>query len=97
MTNHLTPAPAVGEQEQTLTLLDRRRLTVTGITDVLRFDDTTAVFDTVRGRLTVRGENLRVDVMDVETGNVTLNGTVAALGFSSEGGDGAGVLRKLFR
>lgn len=97
MTYHPTPAPAAAEQEQTLTLLDRRRLSVSGITDVLRFDDTTAIFDTVRGRLTVRGDSLRVDVMDVEAGNVILNGTVVALGFSDDGKDSSGVLHKLFR
>ena len=85
------------ERDQTLTLKNRRQLTLSGITDVKRFDETGAVFDTVCGRLCVKGENLRVEVMDVEAGNVTLKGTVHALGYLGDGGEKAGVFGKLFR
>lgn len=85
------------EREQTLTLVNRRRFTVSGVTEVLRFDDTAAAFDTVKGRLVVRGEGLRVETMDVEAGNVTLNGTVSALGFTGDGSEKGGVFGKLFR
>ena len=85
------------EREQTLTLKNRRQLTLSGITDVKRFDDTGAVFDTVCGQLCVKGENLRVDVMDVEAGNVILKGTVHALGYVGDGAEKSGVFGKLFR
>lgn len=87
----------LAETEQTVTLTDRRRLSVSGITEVLRFDDTAAVFDTVRGRLTVKGENLRVETLDVDAGNVILKGTVMALGYSGTNGERSGALGKLFR
>ena len=85
------------EREQTLVLKNRQQLTLSGITDVKRFDDTSAMFDTVCGRLCVRGENLRVEVMDVEAGNVILKGTVHALGYVGDGTEKSGVFGKLFR
>jgi len=85
------------ETEQTLTLVNRRRLTITGITEVLRFDDTAAAFDTIKRRLVIRGENLRVETMDVEAGTVILNGTVSALGYVGDGSEKTGVFGKLFR
>ena len=85
------------DEEQTLTLVGRRRLTISGVTEVLRFDDTSAAFQTVKGRLAVRGENLRVETMDVEAGNVILKGTVSALGYTGDGTEKSGVFGKLFR
>ena len=85
------------DTEQTLTLVNRRRLTISGVTEVLRFDDTSAAFQTVKGRLAVRGENLRVEAMDVEAGNVILKGTVSALGYAGDGTEKSGVFGKLFR
>lgn len=85
------------QEEQKLILSDRNQLAVSGVTDVLRFDETTAVFDTVRGRLTVKGENLRVEIMDVEAGNVTLKGTVSALVYAGDSAEKSGFFSKLAR
>lgn len=85
------------EIEQIVTLTDRRRLSVSGITEVIRFDDTVAVFDTVRGRLSVKGENLRVETLDVDAGNVILNGTVSVLGYAGNTAEKSGVFGKLFQ
>lgn len=85
------------EREQTLMLKNRRQLSLSGITDVKRFDEAGAVFDTTCGRLCVKGENLRVEAMDVEAGNVVLKGTVHALGYVGDGGEKSGVFSKLFR
>lgn len=85
------------DTEQRVTLTDRARLTVSGVTEVLKFDDTTAAFETTKGRLTIRGEELRVESMDVEAGNVALKGRVNALGYSGDGSEKSGMLGKLFR
>ena len=85
------------QEEQKLILSDRKQLAVSGVTDVLRFDETTAVFDTVRGRLTVKGENLRVEIMDVEAGNVTLKGTIGALVYAGDSAKKSGFFSKLAR
>lgn len=95
-TKSLSPGE-LAEIEQQVTLTDRRRLSVSGITEVLRFDDTAATFDTVRGRLTVKGENLRVEALDVDAGNLILKGTISALGYTGNSAEKSGVFGKLFR
>lgn len=86
-----------GNREHHLTLSDRKRLTLSGVTEVLRFEDTVALFDTTDGRLTIRGENLRVESMDVEAGNVILKGVVCALGYAGDSDRKNGIFGKLFR
>ncbi len=95
-TKPLSP-PELAETQQIVTLTDRRRLSVSGITEVIRFDDTTAAFDTVQGRLTVRGENLRVERLDVDAGNLILKGTISALGYTGNNAEKSGVFGKIFR
>lgn len=84
-------------REHHLTLSGRKRLTLSGVTEVLRFEDTVALFDTTDGRLTIRGENLRVESMDVEAGNVILKGTICALGYAGDSDKKSGIFGKLFR
>lgn len=62
-----------------LTLLEGSKLTVTGVTEVLSFDDTYACLQTPLGRLTVQGEQLQLKTLSPDGGQVILDGAVTAL------------------
>lgn len=59
----------------------REKLTVSGVTEIASFEDTAALLDTAMGQLVVEGENLQLKSMAAETGVVTIEGTVDALGY----------------
>lgn len=61
---------------------DRNRLDVTGVSDVERFDDTVVVAFTSLGQLTVKGRDLQVRRLDLEGGNLSLDGQIDALSYS---------------
>ena len=67
--------------DHTITLISRKRLEITGVKDVLRFDDVSAELETVMGILLVDGEGLRIDVFDTSKGNVTLCGFFRTLDY----------------
>ena len=52
-----------GNVIQNLILENREKLTITGVVDVLSFDDQIVIVETQLGLLTVKGEDLRVTVM----------------------------------
>ena len=52
-----------------LVLEDRRALTVSGVSDVDSFDELTVIIYTDLGELTVKGEGLHINRLNVETGN----------------------------
>ena len=54
-----------------VTLDERSHLTVTGVDEVVRFDDTEVSMRTSRGMLTVHGEGLRVGRLAIDTGAVS--------------------------
>ena len=52
--------------------------------DVIRFDDTSVVLQTVCGELTVEGAGLKMSVLDKEKGIVSLDGQVDSIYYSEE-------------
>ncbi len=62
-----------------LTLNGRKNLTLTGVTEVVSFDDLEVVLKTGMGTLTVHGQNLQLKNLSLEGGQVAVDGSVAAL------------------
>ena len=71
-------------------------MTVTGVTDVDSFDEQTVVLNTEIGELLVKGYDLRISKIDVESGELTLDGELYALSYSDQQPKG-GLLSRLFR
>ena len=62
-----------------LVLNERKLLTVTGVTEVVSFDDATVIAHTELGTLVVQGKDLQLKTLLPEGGQVTVEGTIATL------------------
>ena len=62
-----------------LTLNDRHSLTVTGVSDVISFDDNAVIMATALGTLSVHGNGLQLKTLSIDGGQVAVEGQVAAL------------------
>ena len=62
-----------------LSLDGRNRLCVTGVTDVLSFDEGAVLLRTEMGILTVQGRELRLRTLSPEGGQVTVEGHITSL------------------
>ena len=62
-----------------LTLNERKNLTMSGVTEVVSFDDTAVVLRTGLGILTVHGQDLQLKNLSLDGGQVAVDGSVAAL------------------
>lgn len=78
-----------------LTLDNRHELRATGVSNVDSFDEQTVVAYTSLGQLIIRGENLHIEKLSVETGELTLTGNVSSLAYAGE--EKHGGLSRLFR
>ena len=79
-----------------LTLQDRSRMTLSGIKDVVNFDDGQVVLNTDLGTLTIRGEQMHVDQLSLDTGDLSLTGKIEALEYDDTIRGGS-FLGRLFR
>ena len=80
-----------------LTVSERNSLSVSGVCDVGTFDETAVVVETVQGRLTVKGRGLRVTRISLETGDLSLEGTVDAMLYEDSRARAGGLFGRLFR
>lgn len=62
-----------------LTLNERRSLSVTGVTEVVSFDEQSVVLHTGLGTLIVQGKGLSLRQLTAEGGQVAVEGNVSSL------------------
>lgn len=74
----------------------REKLHISGVREVLSFDDETIRLETVAGRMTVKGENLHIVSFHTETGDLSAEGRLHALAYLADAKSG-GLLSRLFR
>ena len=62
-----------------LSLNERKQLTMTGVSEVVSFDDTAVVLRTSMGTLVIHGKELQLKTLSLDGGQVAVDGTVTAL------------------
>ena len=65
-------------------LEDRSFLTVSGVSDIDSFNEETAVLFTELGELTIRGSDLHMNKLNVDTGEVTIEGEIHTLVYTDD-------------
>ena len=89
-------APQAAAKPHSLTLSERGKLTVTGVDEVLRFDEQEVEMRTVRGDLIVRGSALHVGRLAIDTGELSVDGAVSEILYAEEPGERGGFFARLF-
>lgn len=69
---------------QNLILENRGKLSISGVLDVLSFDDQVVVLETELGLLTVKGENIRINKLSIDTSEVIVEGEISYLAYSDK-------------
>ena len=67
---------------QNLVLENREKLSVSGVNDVLSFDDQVVMIETELGLLTVKGEDLKINKLSIDTSEVIVEGDISYLAYS---------------
>lgn len=80
-----------------LILKERKLLNISGILDVGSFDDNEVVVYTDLGELTIKGENLHINKINLDDGNLELDGEVFLLEYAEDKPTGKSFLSKIFR
>ena len=77
-----------------LQLNERKKVTMTGVTEVVSFDETAVVLQTSLGLLIVQGQQLQLKNLSLEGGQVAVEGDINALSYEEPRQGG---WRRLFR
>lgn len=84
---------------QNLILESREKLNISGALDVLSFDDQMVILETHLGLLTVKGEDLRISKLNIDSEEVIVDGNIGSLCYSDKDFEKRdnGFLSKIFK
>lgn len=85
---------------QNIVLENREKLSISGVNDVLSFDDQIVILETQLGLLTIKGDNLRINKLSIDSEEVIIEGEINNLAYSEkdiERKSGSSLLGKIFK
>ena len=77
-----------------LTLSERHNLTITGVSEVVSFDETTVILNTQLGTLSIHGSDLQLKTLSLDGGQVAIDGDISAMIYEQP--RSAGLFGRLF-
>ena len=84
------------EMPHTVILEGREKLTISGVVDVQSFDEEQVLLETVRGMMVVRGQGLHVERLQLEAGELIVEGEVGLVEYDDSMQPRGGLLKRLF-
>ncbi len=76
---------------------NREKLTISGVSDVDSFDDKVVTVFTDMGELTIRGEDLHINSLSTEVGQLSMQGRIDSLTYTDNRPQAKGFFNKVFR
>jgi len=77
------PGAAGPGREHMLQIVNREHLTLQGVQSVESFDDKEILMETDMGTLTLRGEDLHIKQLDLDTGRFAVEGFISSCVYST--------------
>lgn len=89
----------IDEKRSGLMLENRKKLSLTGVMEVISFNENVIMLSTCLGAMTIKGEGLRMNKLDVQNGDVMIIGTINSCVYSGSEikKDNESILKKLFK
>ena len=75
---------------------DRKKFTLSGIKDVVSFDEQTVMLESVLGQLAIKGDGLHINSFDNETGDLSGVGKIHDLVYTAKN-DNGGFFSRIFK
>ena len=89
-----------GAHMHKVTMLNRRTCSINGVNDVLSFDLREILLETEQGMMMIKGDDLHVNRLTLEKGEVDIDGKIDSFTYSDVAGNGSkseSLLSRLFR
>lgn len=87
------------KMKHSVVMEERNKVLVSGVTDVFAFDEDNIIMETELGVLTISGNNLHVNKLTLENGQLEIEGEIDGISYNQlkESVKSQGFLTKLFR
>lgn len=76
---------------------ERKKMVLSGINDVVSFEEDNVALKTVKGKLTVRGNGMRMESFHSELGELIIYGDIYAVVYTDDATEKSGIISRLFK
>ncbi len=76
---------------------DRKSVNITGVSEVISFDDITINLKSIMGKISVKGEKLHITSFDEDVGVLNITGLIHGIVYIADSESSGGFFSKLFR
>lgn len=86
-------------KEQNIVIQNREKTVVTGVEDILSFDDELVIMQTGLGMLTIKGQELKMNKLNLDNSELIIEGKICAIAYSDavDNSKKQGFMSKLFK
>lgn len=87
-------------KKHSLSLAEREKLTLSGVKEVFSFDEQLIELETSKGYLDIRGEDLHIIKMNIDEGDLAIEGIITEMSYHESGMGGkkkGSIMSKLFK
>lgn len=85
------------DAEHEIKLSNRSKMSLTGVSDVMSFNDNRVDLKTNMGTLVIKGKGLNINKLNTDSGNLDINGEVQLMEYLSRRDKSAGIIGGLFK
>lgn len=84
--------------EHKIVLNLREKLSITGVKEIINFDDKSLSAKTICGEINIEGENIHINVLNVEVGELEISGKISGIYYLDiYDGDKKSLLARIFK
>ncbi len=84
-------------KKHSVTMDSRSRVSISGVLDVLSFDEDSIVADTVDGAVVLRGHELHINSIDLDKGELMADGAFTGFGYEDAPAEKQSLFGRIFR
>lgn len=86
------------ENKSTITLVNRKKLSMSGVLEVVSFKEMEIILKTCLGDLIIKGNDLKMNKLDVQNGEMVIIGEVNSILYTGkDNSHNESIIRKLFK
>ncbi len=83
--------------EHSLYMSNRKSMSLSGVRDVLSFDENSVSIISVMGNIVIKGDNIKIGSFNTETGDMQIEGRFSAVVYLDNKGEREGFFKRIFR
>ncbi len=93
----ITDEKSIHKLPHNIIMEDRKKLSISGVTDIDSFDEQTIIAITDLGELTIRGWNLHITRLNLEQSELMVDGDISSLTYTDVRPKAQGFFSKVLR